>query len=133
MAVNIEDLGLLADPNQRFDDEEAERDAHIAAFMVGCEFVETRSSTRSVRGGWPALDKVLPESRLTQPQPREYIEFIVRPAVQAGVVDATVLQIWERMLEHPHELDGRVQWFMEGWQVRGKEILDIQRRMGRRS
>jgi hypothetical protein len=132
MAVNIEDLGLLADPNQRFDDEEAQRDAHIAAFMVGCELVESRSSTRSVRGGWPALDKILSESWMTQPQPREYIEFIVRPAVQAGVVDATVLQSWDRVLEEGDKLDERVQWFMEGWQVRGKEILDIQRRMGRR-
>ncbi len=69
---------------------------------------------------------------MTQPQPREYIEFIVRPAVQAGVVDATVLQSWDRVLEEGDKLDERVQWFMEGWQVRGKEILDIQRRMGRR-
>jgi hypothetical protein len=47
------------------------------------------------------------------------------------VVTASAKEYWDQALrEAPERLDSRVKNFLEGWQVRGREILSIQERLG---
>lgn len=130
---NLEDLHLLTILDFAQLEEDTQRDAVVAAYFRGCEVVEDRSSTRRLPGNWPALDKALPEEWLTNPSASDYRHSAVEQARKAGLIDDETVRAWRDKLNVPDtQQDSRVQSFLEGWRVRGGEIISIQRRNGLR-
>jgi hypothetical protein len=130
---NLEDLHLLTVLEFSDLEEEAQRDAVVAAYFRGCEVVEDRSSTRRLPGNWPALDKPMLEKWLTSPSASDYRHSVVEQARKARLIEQQTVDAWRDKLYVPDDKqDPRVQSFLEGWRVRGGEIIAIQRRNGLR-
>jgi len=125
------DLPLLSAPDFSALTPQEQKDALVAAYYRGSDVLEDKCSDRRVAGGWPALDRVLPEEWLEHPAAAAYHREVVLHALAERIIDREAEDAWRRALRGPGGAqDPRVQSFLDGWRNRGREIARLQRRNG---
>ncbi|HEU0012041.1 MAG TPA: hypothetical protein VFQ45_00070 [Longimicrobium sp.] len=132
-APTADDLHLLSEPDFSALSPQEQKDALVAAYYRGCDVLEDKCSDRRVAGGWPALDRVLPEEWLEHPAAAAYHREVVLHALAERIIDRETEDRWRQALRRPDGArDPRVQSFLDGWRSRGRDIARLQRRTGLR-